>query len=109
MKKVLGIFVLVLLLITACIPQREKQEYDRYSAHFIDTFDTVIQVIGFASSEAEFTGYVEDIHERYEELHKLFDKYNEYEGINNIRTINNNAGIQPVKVNQANYRFYSFL
>lgn len=31
--------------------------------------------------------------------HQLFDIYNNYNGINNIKTINDNAGIVPVKVN----------
>ncbi len=30
----------------------------------------------------------------------LFDIYNDYDGINNIKTINDNAGIEPVKVDQ---------
>ena len=41
------------------------------------------------------------VQSRFRELHKLFDKYNNYEGINNIKTINDNAGIQPVKVEKA--------
>ena len=36
----------------------------------------------------------------FKELHKLYDIYNNYEGINNIKTINDNAGIKPVKVNK---------
>ena len=35
-----------------------------------------------------------------EEYHQLYDIYHDYEGINNIKTINDNAGILPVKVDQ---------
>ncbi len=31
----------------------------------------------------------------------LFDIYNDYEGINNLKTVNDNAGIAPVKVDRA--------
>ena len=34
------------------------------------------------------------------EYHELFDIYHTYEGINNIKTINDAAGKEPVKVNQ---------
>jgi thiamine biosynthesis lipoprotein len=40
------------------------------------------------------------MHARFLELHKLYDIYNDYNGINNIKTINDNAGIKPVKVDQ---------
>ena len=32
--------------------------------------------------------------------HKLYDIYNSYEGINNLKTINDNAGITPVVVDK---------
>ena len=43
--------------------------------------------------------YVEETNQ-ISELHKLYDIYNNYEGINNIKTINDNAGIKPVKVDK---------
>lgn len=99
MRKVMG-FILVMLLITACSSETEEQDYQRYSTNFLDSFDTVTQVIGYASSEEEFYEYAQEIEKRFWEFHKLYDKYNEYDGINNITTINNNAGIQPVEVDQ---------
>lgn len=47
-----------------------------------DEFDSV-----FTEASNDFSYY-----------NKLFDIYNDYEGINNIKTINDNAGIQPVEV-----------
>lgn len=90
----------LLMLLAACNPQQEKLEYQRYSTHFLDTFDTVVQIIGYTRSEEEFLEYANEINIRFQEFHKLYDKFNEYEGINNIKTINNNAGIEPVKVEQ---------
>ena len=38
--------------------------------------------------------------EKLEYYHKLYDIYNDYEGLNNIKTINDNAGVKPVEVAQ---------
>ncbi len=81
-------------------PAPEQEAYKKYSSTFLDTFDTVTQVVGYTETEEEFNGYAEKIHERMLELHKLYDKYNDYEGINNIKTINDNAGVKPVKVSK---------
>lgn len=78
----------------------KKPEYTKYSTSFFDTFDTVTQVVGYTKTEEEFDKYVAQIHNRMLVLHKLYDKYNNYEGINNIKTINDNAGLGPVKVDK---------
>lgn len=78
----------------------KTNEYIKYTDTFYDSFDTITQIVGYTKSEEEFQAYVDQIHERFLHLHKLYDKYNEYEGMNNIKTINDHAGIQPVKVDQ---------
>ena len=78
----------------------DKNQYDKYSAEFIGPFDTYIKVIGYATSEAEFKGHADYIFERLNEFHKLYTIYDQYDNLNNIKTINNNAGIEPVKVDQ---------
>lgn len=77
-----------------------KSKYSKYSDTFFDTFDTLTQFIGYTKSEEEYKGYYEKVHLRFQELHKLYDIYNAYEGINNIKTINDNAGKAPVKVDK---------
>lgn len=78
----------------------KNNEYLKYTDTFFDTFDTITQIVGYTKSEEEFLGYVDQMHQRFLHLHKLYDKYNNYDGINNIKTINDNAGIQPIKVDQ---------
>lgn len=100
MKKIVfGFLILVLtfFVISGC---NEKQAYKKYSSSFFDTFDTSIRVVGYTKSEEEFNSYMEKIHKRFQELHQLYDIYNSYEGINNLKTINDNAGIKPVKVDK---------
>lgn len=102
MKKNITVFLILVLVasfMSGC--QNEKQNpYQKYSESFFDVFDTSIRVVGYTKSEEEFTSYTGKIHKRLKELHELFDIYNSYEGINNIKTINDNAGIKPVKVNK---------
>lgn len=92
--------VLLALLFIIFKMKEPESEYKKYNDTFFDTFDTITQVVGYARSEEEFKAYFERIRTRFEELHKLYDKYNDYKGINNIKTINDNAGIKPVKVDK---------
>ncbi len=101
MKKITVTLALVLVL-TVLLPgcKKVENEYVRYTDSFFDVFNTLTQVIGYTKSEEEFYLHFEKIHARLQELHKLYDIYNSYEGINNIKTINDNAGIKPVKVDR---------
>ncbi|MDD6467610.1 MAG: FAD:protein FMN transferase [Erysipelotrichaceae bacterium] len=94
MKKLL-ISMMVLFLLLGCSPKMEK-----YSASSLG-FDTVITLIGYTKSESEFNKYFEQMKKEFEYYNQLFDKYNTYEGINNLKTINDQAGKQPVIVDDA--------
>lgn len=91
--------ILLLFLLTGC-QTAPQSEYTKYSDSFFDTFNTLTRVVAYTKSEQEFNYYFTKIHARFQELHQLFDIYNDYEGINNIKTINDNAGIKPVKVDK---------
>lgn len=96
-RKILS-FVLAAVLVTGCAPQQNKVSLNRYQATFLTLFDTVTSMVGYAESEEEFEAVTDEIHDQLEIYHQLFDIYNDYEGVNNIKTINDQAGIQPVKV-----------
>ncbi len=101
MKKIVSAIVSIILvasLLSGC--QMGQKEYVRYDDNFFGTFDTIVQIIGYTKTEDEFDSYVEKINSRFQELHKLYDIYSNYEGINNVKTINDNAGIEPVKVDK---------
>lgn len=78
--------------------QKKDDDPERYSATFLDVFDTQTEIIGYGASEEEFTAQVELLKEKLVYYHQLYDIYHDYEGVNNIKTINDNAGIAPVKV-----------
>ena len=100
MKRIVSLLIVVALLLCGCaIPG--KTEKTQYTATFLTLFDTVTTVLGHAESQEAFTEQVQKIHDQLEVYHQLFDIYNEYEGINNIKTVNDQAGIAPVKVDKA--------
>lgn len=72
----------------------------RYEAEFIILFDTVTKIVAYTSSRAEFDDCSKLVYDTIEEYHELYNIYNDYEGINNIKTINDNAGIAPVQVDR---------
>lgn len=94
------ILVAVSLLITGCRPagQQNYEAYQRYSDTFFDTFDTMIQVMAYTRSEEEFQQAFTQMRDRFKELHQYYDIYNNYPGVNNVKTINDQAGIAPVQV-----------
>ena len=92
--------MLVLSMVLSACTANAQPEYTRYRVMFFGMFDTVVEVLGNTRTQDDFNYFAQIIRERLEELHQLFDIYNEYEGINNLKTINNNAGIQPVEVSQ---------
>ena len=77
-----------------------KQERVRYSKTYLEFFDTVTQIIGYEENDEAFSQNCEEIYALLEEYHQLTDIYHNYEGLNNVRTINLNAGIEPVKVDE---------
>jgi FAD:protein FMN transferase len=70
----------------------------KYSYEFTGTFDTVIQIIGYAQDEASFAIWTKAAETRFRELDRLFDAYHAYPGISNLKTINDQAGRSPVQV-----------
>lgn len=96
-RKILAI-ILALLLFVGCTPK--VQQPKQYQATFLDAFDTVTTLLGYADSKAEFEQQSEQIHDNLMEYHRLFDIYHSYGGIQNLKTVNDNAGIAPVKVDE---------
>lgn len=99
----MGMFLVILCtLLTGCKEPEaslsENIEMARYSAHFFGVFDTQTTVIGYAESQEDFDEKVKKIEEYLKYYHELYDIYHTYEGINNMKTINDNAGVEPVMV-----------
>ena len=64
-------------------------------------FDTVSYVYDYTNdTEKEFEQFSNGVFDVLCYYHQLFDIYNDYSGINNLKTINDNAGIKPVEVDK---------
>ena len=100
MIRKLFVIVLAMLLLTGCVnPQhQEAKELTQYNATFLTLFDTVTTIVGRYPSEKEFSEVTQAFHDELLEYHQLFDIYNDYEGLNNLKTVNDQAGIAPVEV-----------
>lgn len=85
MKKWIAITLCCLLLAGCTGPKTAS------TVTYLDVFDTVTTIIGDADAAAQ-------IHTQLQRYHKLFDIYNEYEGLNNLKTVNDQAGVAPVTV-----------
>ncbi|NLC41668.1 MAG: FAD:protein FMN transferase, partial [Erysipelothrix sp.] len=108
MKKILLAIVASLLLLSGCTPK--EKELTQYTKRTLTAgFDTELVLIGYAYSEAEFDEYYELMRERYLYYNALFDHFKDYEGVNNIKTINDNAGIQPVVVDPVIIELLQFI
>ena len=101
MKRLIFPLILALFLLSGCAKPVEAAPKTRYQATFLSLFDTVTTIIGYAGSEEEFRDDAQKLHDELLVYHQLFDIYEDYDGIQNIKTINDNAGIGPVKVDRA--------
>lgn len=91
MKKII-LFALLLLSLFGCSKKTQ------YTAYYTDVMDTFSTFECYCNSQEEFDALQKELHSYLIELHQKFDIYNNYEGINNIKTINDKAGIEAVKV-----------
>ena len=99
MKKLLAVLTLACLL-TGCAAGTAGGKPTIYETTYLTLFDTVTVIRGRAESQAAFTETAQSIHDTLLHYHQLFDIYNDYEGMNNLKTVNDNAGLSPVAVDE---------
>lgn len=99
MKRIISTLLLLSLFLSGC-SRIGRAEQKIYNATFLTLFDTVTTVRGMAASEEEFQATAQTVHDGLQEYHQLFDIYKDYEGVRNLKTVNDNAGIAPVEVDQ---------
>ena len=97
MKRLFVLLLALSLLLCGCGTQAEPKQY---SATFLTVFDTVTTIVGRDVSEEAFTRKTQAVHDDLLRYHQLFDIYNEYEGLNNLKTVNDHPG-EAVAVDKA--------
>ena len=98
-KRIIALFAVILLL-TGCASPAVQQKQTIYEASFLSLFDTVTVVKGPAESKDAFDQVARLVQEELTYYHQLFDVYNGYEGLNNLKTVNDKAGVEPVTVDR---------
>lgn len=101
----LAAMILLIMAVSGCAGEKKLKEYE---VKYLDCFDTITTVTVCMESEEKFRELEPELHELLQKYHMLFDIYNNYDGINNIKTINDNAGIKPVKVDREILKLLEF-
>lgn len=92
MKRILSLLIVLLLLstVTACFSGCGGTTV--YTSTYFDAFDTVLTLHVVAASPDEANVISRDIHALVLELHRQFDIYHSYDGLANLKTLNDSAG-----------------
>ena len=100
MKKLASLFLACVMMcttLTGCGPKYEKFSEMLLTQQY---FNTVITVISYQKSQEDFDEMMDYVDSEFNRLNQLYDIYYDYPGVNNIKTINDNAGVAPVKVDK---------
>ena len=98
--RILSLLLAVTALLSGCSAPPAERATSQYQATFLTLFDTVTTVVGYGESEEEFHQRAQAIHDSLLDYHRLFHIYEEYEGMANLKTVNDNAGVAPVEVDE---------
>lgn len=88
-----------LVLLTAC-QKKESEDSSSITVKpqgraYFDLFDTVSYIYSYkGDSEEEFLQNADEAYYTLLKYHRLFDIYHEYEGMNNLCTVNSNPGVK---------------
>ena len=96
MKRILACMLIAVLLLTASCAASGAETYQKYRYTFFGCFDTVIIFTAYARDQAEFETYAKLVESEMMRYHRIFDKYNAYEGVNNLYAVNQGAAEAPV-------------
>ncbi len=94
-RKLRAAFLLLCLLSGCFLPGCRKEQY---SVTYLTLFDTVTTIVGQADSQEAFDAQAQAIYDELLVYHRLFDIYHDYDGLNNLKTVNDRAAQAPVAV-----------
>jgi len=70
----------------------------RYQTSFFDVFDTYSEITVYAATEAAAKAAADKAHDELLTYHQLYDIYDDYKGLVNLKTVNDSTGSRPVAV-----------
>ncbi len=98
--------LLLMIILPSFVPKTSARCYKRLRT---DLFDTVCTFMAGADSPEHFEQNADLIFEELQLYNTLFNIYEEYEGINNLCTVNRMAGIAPVTVDARLIDFFIYM
>ena len=101
LRRVFSICCMLGLLMALCGCSGSAKQPEKQGKEYYLYFDTVSYVYSYAGdSEEAFAANCSVVEDTLKTYHQLFDIYNEYEGINNLCTVNRLAGGEPLEVDE---------
>lgn len=76
----------------------KENNLEKLDKTYYEYFDTVTTLLTYSDDKESFDKSCEILEEELAKYHKLYNSYDDFEGVNNFKTINDKAGIEPVKV-----------
>lgn len=86
----------------------KKVNYEKHTYTYWDVLDTVSTIQVYLKDGQDPDYYENWIHEELLGYHQLFDAYHSYPGLNNVYTINEMAGKEPVAVDEKLFDLVDF-
>ena len=90
------ISLVLLLCLSLCLPSCTFPLQKRYARVIDGPFDTATQLVIYSRNKSNAEAFFDAFEEKITAWDKLADIYHEYDGINNLRTLNLSAGGDPV-------------
>ncbi len=102
MKRIISLLLLVSILLTFSSCRGGEKQYTTRSRTISEShFNTYSAIFTYADEDdTNIERWAAMAEKTLSYYHKLFDIYYEYAGVNNIMTINKNAGVAPVEVDE---------
>lgn len=72
----------------------------KYNGTYTGAFDTVLMMTSYGIDQQNAQVTFDNLALIFQEMSNLFDIYNDYQGVNNLKMINDQAGKEPVKVDR---------
>lgn len=91
-KTILKKLFIILICAAAVTAPSCSSSARKYSVTYTDLFDTVTDFTAYCKSEAEFKKASDKLYSELLRLHRLFDIYNEYDGVKNAAYLNRVCG-----------------
>ena len=87
-KKLSALVLILAILLPSVLSCRPEEKKTSFTTNGFTYFNTVTTIVGYETTQEKFSAECNEIFALIGEYHMLFDIYNEYNGVNNLCTVN---------------------